>query len=134
MAQVVIAVFDGDHAPLLDACSDTRLDGFLRWSLMQALARLTFDGRIPRPITLDFVDRFEREPLAAPGDFAWEGWNDLIILLGMEHMRERLRATLDDGRNASNSADFEHIERDLAIAGALAPGDPALFENSVLLP
>jgi hypothetical protein len=129
IAKVIIAVFDGDSAALIDACLDNEIDGYLRWTLMKALARLTFDGKIARSTTLGFLDRFERETLATPGDAAWEGWQDVIILLGLEDMRERLRATWEDGRNPCDHRDRDYIERDLSVAQGLASGDAALFDK-----
>jgi yecA family protein len=127
LKKVIISTFDGDPEPLLAACADKRVDGFARWNLMLALARLTFDGRIPRAMTLAFLDRFERESLADPRDAAWQGWQDAIILLGVEQMRDRLRATWRDGRNPPRQEDYARFERQLTVAQALAPGDSALF-------
>jgi len=66
LPDIIISVFDGDPAPLFDICADKTVDSFVRWSLFEAMARLTFDGAIPRQLTLDFLDRFERTPLAEP--------------------------------------------------------------------
>jgi uncharacterized protein len=135
LKKVMIAIFDGDPEPLLAACADKEVDEFARWNLLLVLARLTFDGRIPRATTFAFLDRFERESLADPGDAAWDGWQDAVTLLGLEEMRERLRASWTDGRNPPELSDPEHFERQLTIAQALAAGDPALFvaEGAVAL-
>ncbi len=134
LKKIVISTFDGDPEPLLAACTDKNLDGDLRWYLMLALARLTFDGKIPRETTLAFLDRFERESLADPGDVAWEGWQDAIVYLGFEEMRERLRATWMDDRNPREQKERDHFERLLAIAQALAPGDDTLFFEEDIVP
>jgi uncharacterized protein len=127
LVNMVISTFDGDPEPLLAGCADKRVDGFARWNLFVALARLTFDGQIPRVTTLAFLDRFESESLADPGDAAWQGWQDAIVLLGVEDLRDRLRATWTDGRNPPEQDDSEELERTLTIAQALAPGDASLF-------
>ncbi len=134
LKKAVISTFDGDPEPVLAACADKNLNGFLRWDMMLALARLTFDGRIPRATTVAFVDRFERESLAGPGDAAWEGWQDVITFLGLEDMRERLRASWSDGRNPQEQEDPADFERRLSIAQALAPGDDALFSEEDIVP
>jgi yecA family protein len=127
LGKVVISVFDGDVAPLLDACADRNIDGLVRWNLIGALARLTFDSAVAPDTTLAFLDRFEREPLAAPDDDAWQGWQDAIYLLGREEMLERLRAACRDGRFLQPEVELEYCERHLAIARCLAPADPRLF-------
>ena len=126
--KVVISIFDGKPEPLIAACADKALDGFLRWNLLLALARLTFDGRIPREGTHAFLERFERESLADPGDPAWQGWEDAVTLLGVEDLRDRLHAAWNDGRNPHEQEDRDHFERQLTVAQSLAPGDPALFQ------
>jgi uncharacterized protein len=134
LKKIVISIFDGDPEPLIAACADKNADGSVRWDLMLALARLTFDGRIPRDATHDFLDRFEREPLADPGDAAWEGWQDAITYLGFEEMRQRLRASWADGRNPHPQEEWENFERLIGIAQGLAPGDDSLFFEVDIVP
>jgi uncharacterized protein len=124
---IVVSVCDGDPGPLLQACADQSVDAFVRWNLLTALARLTFDGIIAREAAEEFLDRFEREPLAKPDDHAWQGWQDAISLLGLEDMRERLRAGWESGRILHDVADREYFENQLTLAQNLAPGDASLF-------
>jgi uncharacterized protein len=126
---ILISVFDGSAASLLDACAQKSLDGYLRWGMFDAIARLTFDGAIPRPVTVEFLGRFEREDLAAPGDTAWEGWQDAIALLGIEHLYDRVRATWREERSPCEPSDQKIIEEWFARALALPPGDPELFNQ-----
>ena len=134
LIKVLISTFDGDPEPLLAACADKNVVGDLRWDLMLVLARLTFDGKIPRETTLAFVDRFERELLADPADPAWDGWQDIITFLGLEEMRDRLRASWLEERNPQSQEEWSGLERTLAIAQALAPGDDALFLEDGVVP
>jgi uncharacterized protein len=134
LPQIVISVFDGDPAPLLDACADRGMDEYARWSLIGALARLTFDGAVPRDATLAFLDRFDREPLADPDDNAWQGWQDAISLLGLEEMRERLCAACRDGRFRQPKGELEYCLNQLTVARNLAAGDDGLFVRAGLFP
>jgi yecA family protein len=134
LAPIVISVFDGDPLPLLDACSDRGVDEFARWNLIGALARLTFDGAVPRETTLAFLDRFDREALADPEDYAWQGWQDAICLLGLEEMRERLSAACREGRFHQSDAELDECLKQLTLARNLAPGDDALFIQGELFP
>src|SRR5262245_22443864 len=130
LPKIIISVFDGDTGTLIDACADSRIEGFVRCGLIGALARLTFDGAVARDTMMAFLDRFEREPLAAPDDDAWQGWQDAIYLLGLEEMRERLRAACRTGRFVQAEGELEFCEEHLAIACNLAPGDPSLFDQA----
>jgi len=129
LPRVLISIFDGDAALLFDLCSQKSADEYLRWGLFEAIARLTFDGAIPRPMTVEFLSRFERENLAEPEDAAWEGWQEAIALLGVEELYDRVRATWRDGRSASEPSDQEIVEEWFARSLALAPGDPELFDQ-----
>ena len=129
LPRVLISTFDGDAGPLFELCSQKSADGYLRWGLFDAIAGLTFDGTIPRSMTVEFLSRFERENLADPEDVAWEGWQNAIALLGVEELHDRVRATWRDGRSASEPSDQEVVEERFARSLALAPGDPELFDR-----
>ena len=131
---IVISVCDGDPGPLLEACADQNVDAFVRWNLLTGLARLAFDGVIAREVAVEFFDRFEREPLAEPDDPAWQGWQDAISLLGLEEMRERLRADWDNDRILQDEGDLKHVENQLTLAQNLAPGDSSLFVRGGVVP
>jgi yecA family protein len=127
---IVISVCDGDPGPLLEACANQNVDAFVRWNLLTALARLAFDGVIAREVAVEFFDRFAREPLAEPDSSAWRGWQDAISLLGLEEMRERLRAD----RILRDGGDLEYVENQLTLAQNLAPGDSSLFVREGVVP
>ncbi len=132
--RVIISVFDGGTDALLVTIADQSLDGFVRWGLLSALARLTFDGVVPRELTLQFLDRFEREPLAEPGDVAWEGWIECVVYLGFEELHDRLRQAWHDDRIPGDISALDDWERQIAIVRAMAPGDPGLMDREGLAP
>jgi uncharacterized protein len=134
LGKVVISIFDGDPLPLVEACSSREVDSCVRWSLMKALARLTFDGKVARSVALEFLVRFERESLAEPDDPAWEGWQDMIVLLGAEEMREPMHASWRDGRNLTEKGDREYFDKQLTVAQSLAPGDASMFDRENAVP
>ena len=134
LGRIAISVFDGDAEPLLDACSDQNVPEYARWSLIGALARLTFDGVVSRDTTVAFLDRFERESLAEPGSAAWNGWQEAVGLLAIDQLRERVRVTWNDGRNPNRDIDNAAWEEQFDQARALAPGDSSLFEQQGLVP
>ena len=95
---MLLGLFDGDAAPLVAVLEDQALDGGARWAVFSALARLTWEGRVPQAVTLEVIDRFEREGLARDGDLAWEGWQNAIMYLGLEDRADKVRAAWAAGR------------------------------------
>jgi len=134
LKKIAISTFDGDSEPLIAICADKTVNGVVRWQLMLALARLTFDGRIPRATTLAFLDRFEQDALADPDDTAWDGWQDAIVYLGLAEMYERLRASWTSDFNPQEPDMRDHLERLFRIAQGLASGDGTLFFEEDIVP
>lgn len=124
---ILLSVFDGNATPIIETCLNPRADGMARWTMLQVLARLTFDGAVPRDTTHDVLVRFERESLAKPRNAAWMGWQDAVVLLGVEELRDRMHATWNDGRNWQRKVDRDDYDLTLSKTRAMAPGDPALF-------
>ena len=98
LARLLLGLFDGDAAPLVAALEDREMDGGARWAVFSALARLTWEGRVLQAVTLEVIDRFEREGLARDGDLAWEGWQNAIMYLGLEDRADKVRAAWAAGR------------------------------------
>jgi hypothetical protein len=55
LPRIIISVFDGDADTLIGACADSKVEGGVRWAMIGALARLTFDGSVARETTLAFL-------------------------------------------------------------------------------
>jgi hypothetical protein len=98
LARLLLGLFDGDATALVAALENQEMDGGARWAVFSALARLTWEGRVPLAVTLDVIDRFEREGLAEDGDIAWEGWQNAIMHLGIEDRAPKVRAAWAAGR------------------------------------
>ena len=124
---IVLSVFDDDPGPLIEVIEDRAVDGFVRWGLLEVLARLVFDGAIARETALDVVDRFDRERLAADGDPAWQGWQEAVVLLGHGGLADRVRAAWEDGRCPQRDVDKRDWEERLSKACA-DPADAGRFE------
>jgi uncharacterized protein len=133
-APIMLAVFDGDSTPLAETVMDPSVGGFTRWTFWGVLARLTFDGAIERSLILALLERFERENLAEADDPAWKGWQEAIILLGLEELRERMHVTWADGRNPDRKIDQEASDEAFSAAQAAAPGDATRFVEQFLAP
>jgi hypothetical protein len=131
---ILLSTFDGDASPLIEAAMDPAADGSTRWILWVVLARLTFDGSVGREEMKALLERFERENLAKPDNLAWKGWQEAIVLLGFEELRERMRATWADGRNIERKVDQDANDEALSEACAAAPGDAKRFDEQFLAP
>lgn len=134
VARLLLGLFDGDAAPLVATLENREMDGGARWAVFNALARLTWEGRVPEVLTLDVIDRFEDEGWAAYGDLAWEGWQNAIMYLGLEDRAPKVRAAWAAGRfpdqNEADRREWTHI---LAVAVA-DPRHEGRFIGDQLVP
>jgi hypothetical protein len=97
LPKVLAGAFDGDLAPLTALLADNEASEFVRSGAFLTLAFLTFDGRIPREATLEFLRRFVLENVTPAGDGAWVGWMDAVALLGLSQLSPRVEKAFDDG-------------------------------------
>jgi uncharacterized protein len=101
--KIVAGVFDGDPAPLEALLIDPSVGEGVRMVLFGTLAFLTAAGRIERGETRRFLERFERERLAEPGDCAWAGWEEAVVRLGLRDLWPRVDKARRDGRVPTSS-------------------------------
>src|SRR5215207_3992371 len=95
LPKILAGVFDGGLEPLATLLTDDAANEFVRSGAFLALAFLTFDGRVPRETTVEFLRRYVQAP---PGDGAWVGWMDAVALLGLSQLSPRVEKAFDDGR------------------------------------
>jgi hypothetical protein len=131
LPQIVAGVFDGDVAALLDAAIDLTIEESVRDALIGAASFLTWDGRIPRPQFVAFLQRFHDERLAPDGDMAWFGWMNAIARLGLRDMQPMVMAVVEKGALHKDLWEPEYFEKDLAAAER-APKDGARFKEAYL--
>jgi len=116
LPQIAASVFDGDPEPMQAVILNPAADEFVRSGLLEALAFLTGEGRIPRERTADFLRRCETELRPRATNFAWVGWQSAITYLGLSEMTERVRAAFADERIDPTWTEFEDFEGDLRPA------------------
>jgi hypothetical protein len=69
--QVIVAgMFNDDVDLLVRLIADQHIDEFLRDAVMRAFICPAADGRIERQFAADFLQRFDEERMAPPGDVA----------------------------------------------------------------
>ena len=126
---MLLAVYDGNAEPLFTAIENPDVPGRTKLRLFRVLARLTFDGRVPRERMIDLIERFDRNDMAPSGDGAWEGWLDAIIYLGLRQFEQRA-LTMGRGALVREEMRREWLSRlERAVAH---PDDPQRFEEGGL--
>jgi hypothetical protein len=93
---ILAGMFDGDPEPLLGLITDEAACQFARGPALVTLALLTFEGRIARDFTEDFLARFEG-PGRAEDDWIWHDWMLAVALLGLDRLTPRVKAAFADG-------------------------------------
>jgi uncharacterized protein len=136
VARLLLGLFDGDDAAVCAVAADPEVDGDVRAGLLSALARMSWEGRASREALVDLLDRFDREELAPPSSWAWFGWHEAIMLLGLTDWIERAQRGWDAGRDVPTFE--EAVDRDNWIqrvhAAAEHPEDPQRFLDDRLMP
>ena len=134
LTRLLLGLFDGDADPMIAALEDRDMDGGARWAVFNALARLTWDGRVPLAVTLDVIDRFEQEGLAGDGDIAWEGWQNAIMYLGLEDRAPKVHAAWAAGRFPLQR-EVDRQEWNALLAAAVAnPRNEGRFIGDYIVP
>ena len=91
LARMMLSVWDGDANALCHLIEHADMSDDAKWALFDVLARLTFDGRIPRAQTVAFLERFEREGLADADSQNWWGWENAVTRLGLIELEAALQ-------------------------------------------
>ena len=134
LTRLLLSVWNGNADTLFHMLEHADLSADGRWVLFDCLARLTFDGRIPRERMQAFLDRFERESLADDDDDAWWGWEDAVIRLGLVDLEPALQRVWTKPANTQRR-DYERAEKLEALRLAVAaPADPSAFDRAELRP
>jgi len=140
-ARLVVSLFDGDLAPIVEAALDPRAEEFVRGQMLDALAMLALDQPPLRPTVEDVLRRFPDAAGEATPDIVWCAWSMAVAALGMADMTPAVRRAYEDGLIDPLLARFSDFEDDLAEAirdgrprqtGRHGPIDDAIAELSTL--
>jgi yecA family protein len=132
--ELLLSFYDEDPEPLFVALEDRATASGVRWALLQALARLAWEGRIPRERVVALLDRFDREEWAPAEDDAWMGWEEAVALLGLKEFEPRVRRGGEMGRFSFNQEDGYEAWLDQLNRAAANPQDPSPFIESKVIP
>ncbi|MCC6781017.1 MAG: DUF1186 domain-containing protein [Hyphomicrobiales bacterium] len=112
--QVMAAVFDGDPTPLYDIINDQAVDEFIRSRMLEALAMVTLDGRLPGSEAARFLRACHATLLpSGAGCFVWNGWQSAIALLGLTELVPLVEQAFKDRLIDPSWMDYHHFEEDL---------------------
>jgi uncharacterized protein len=134
LVRLLLSVWNNDADALFELIEHADMIPEAKWALFDVLARLTFDGRIPRERTIAFLDRLEREGLIDAGDSVWWGWEEAVTKLGVKELEPALR------RVWSMVINEHHSERDRAESleqlsrAAADPTDRRVFDEADVRP
>ena len=135
IAQLLLGLFEGDEAAVHDVIADTAVDDDARSGLLQALARLAWEGRVARDRVLTLLDRIDDDALAPQDSWVWFGWQEAIMLLGATDRIDRVKRGWEAGRMASsfNAADRQDW-LDQTQKAADQPEDADRFVTNQIVP
>ena len=134
LARLVLSVWDGDADRLINMLEHADLEPEPKTALFNAVARLVFDGRIPRERMVELMSRMERDNLIDADDESWWGWELAAVKLGLSELEEALP------RVWTKAVYANHTEADRAESlarlrkAAAAPADPSPFDEEDLRP
>src|SRR5262249_46751277 len=128
LTRLLLSVWDRNADALFQLIEYADMGAEAKWSLYDVLARLTFDGRIPREQTVEFLDRMRGEGLIDGGDMAWGGWEQAVVKLGLAEFEPALRRVwkkpiYQQHTEADHATVIEMLKR-----VAANPADSVLFD------
>jgi len=123
--RVMAAVFDGDPAPLYDVILDPKAEDSIRSRMIEALAMVTLRGELPREEAGRFLRACYAELEPQEENFAWDGWQCAIAMLGLAELKPQVEQAFARGFINNAWLEFKHFERDLQHA-IDHPGAPPL--------
>jgi yecA family protein len=134
-ARLLLGLYDGDDAAVCALATEPEVDDEVVAALLRALARLAWEGRADRGRVLEILDRFDRERLAPDDSWAWFGWQEAIMLLGLADWIPRVEQGWAAGRMGGTWREVDRkdwIEQ--TRAAAEHPEDPKRFIDDHLTP
>ena len=134
LTRLLLSVWNNDVDELFELIEHADLIPEAKWALFDVLARLTFDGHIPRERTIAFLDRLERNELIESGDSVWWGWEEAVTKLGIKELEPALRRVWSKVINEHHT-EQDHTESLEQLNRAAAdPTDYRVFDEAFVRP
>jgi len=133
LAQILIAVFDGQIDKLYQVMKDQSVDEFVRYAAFDAWVHAVSSGEVGRDEAERFLsDCFETlQPRQA--SHVWVAWLDCISNLGFENLKPLVRQAFDTGLVPDYAIAWQDFENELA-ARLEASDEMAFLERDRIHP
>jgi uncharacterized protein len=127
LTRLLLSVWDRDADALFAAIENGELIPEVRWAWFNVLARLTFDGGIPRERALAFLAHIERDGAFDDDDIVWWGWEEAVARLGAVELEPALLRVWTKAAYDQHTPEEREETLDLLHRAASHLADPALF-------
>jgi uncharacterized protein len=129
LARLLLSVWDGDSDAVFAAIEDAGLTSEVRLAWFDVLARLTFDGAIPREKTLAFLARLERDGAFPDDDMVWWGWEGAVLRLGARDLEPALKRVWSKDIFGPHREEDEAESLEILQRAEADPGNAAIFDE-----
>lgn len=134
LTRLLLSVWDRPAGELFGLIEHADLAAEAKWAFYDVLAKLTFDRRIERSETVEFLARIERDNLIDDGDLTWWGWEHAVVRLGLANFEPALRRVWSKViYEQHDDADHDMALADLRRA-ADDPSNAAIFDEANVRP
>jgi uncharacterized protein len=134
LQRLLLSAWDREAGELFQLIEHADLEPEVKWALYDVMSRLTFDGRIARTETSEFLARIERDGLIDDGDMTWWGWAEAVDRLGLIELEPALhrvwaKPIYEQHTDADRAEALESMKR-----AAANPSDPNEFDADDIRP
>jgi len=113
LPRILVAVFDGDPAPLEELFLDPDANELVRWPTLDAYSGLVTLGRIERDRAVRVLQQV-RPDVFPPDEGAWIGWIRACVAIGDPGLVEIARTRIANDELDRSLYDLPDLESDLA--------------------
>jgi uncharacterized protein len=130
LARLLLSVWDREPVHLFELIEHADMAPEASWAFYEVLARLTFDGHMPRDEATAFLVRIEQDNLFDDGDLNWWGWELAVAKLGLVELEPALRRVWSKPIYEQHS-EADHAEMlDTLRLAATNPTDARPFDEA----
>jgi uncharacterized protein len=134
LARLMLSVWDRDAQALFALVEEEDLVTDTGWALFSVLARLTFDGRIPREETVAFLARLEQDAFTDDEDMLWWGWESAVVVAGLIELEPALQRVWSKAVFANHDPAYRDESLEMLKRVAADPTESAGLDEENIRP